>query len=62
MSLENLEYWIFKVRLVHNLTANLKFQSKYISRKLGLKPFLKTNLNCFALEQSALKTKHLKMS
>jgi hypothetical protein len=37
-------------------------QSKCISRKLGLMPCLKTILYCLALEHSAFKTKHLKMS
>ena len=37
-------------------------KSKCISRKSGLMPCLKTILKCFALEHSAFKTKHLKMS
>ena len=37
-------------------------KSKCISRKSGLMPCLKTILNCFALEHSAFKTKHLKVS
>ena len=37
-------------------------KSKCISRKLGLMPCLKTILNCFALEHSAFKTKHLRVS
>ena len=45
------------VGLVHNTS-----KSKCISRKSGLKPCHKTILNCFALEHSAVKTKHLKMS
>ena len=52
ISLEHLKYWVFKVRSARNLTANLKSQSKCISRKSGLMPFLKTNLNWFAIEQS----------
>ena len=39
-----------------------QFKSKYISRKSGRMPCHKTILNCFALEQSASKTKHLKVS
>ena len=41
---------------------NLLLMCKYISRKSGLMPCLKTILKCFALEHSAFKTKHLKMS
>ena len=36
-------------------------KSKCISRKSCLMPCLKTILNCFALEHSAFKTKHLKV-
>ena len=37
-------------------------KSKCISRNSRLMPTLRTILNCFALEHSAFKTKHLKMS
>ena len=37
-------------------------ESKFISRKSCLMPCLKLILNCFALEHSAFKTKHLKVS
>ena len=43
-------------------TVNFDIKSKCISRKLGLMPCLKTILNCFALEHSAFKTKHLRVS
>ena len=42
--------------------AEIMSMSKCISRKWGLMPCLKTILNYFALEQSAFKTKHLKVS
>ena len=44
------------------LLSFCNYQLKCISKKSGLMTCLKTILNCFSLEHSASKTKHLKMS
>ena len=47
---------------VHYFEKEMSPKSKCISRKSSLMPCLKTKFNCFALEHSEFKTKHLKMS
>ena len=62
---------IFQISLIHAslgvrsplyCQTSTMTKSKWISRKLGLMPCIKTILNCFASEYSAFKTKHLKVS
>ena len=62
----------FKIqKFLYAICWRLKYRKKYLLtfqyvsgpfKQMGLMPCLKTIFNCFALEHSAFKTKHLKMS